>query len=57
MTDLFSPGRLASQLLYQFYEQFSDKFDTTKNSKLAKLSSLKFMFNKTPQRRLSRHSF
>ena len=29
-----------------FYEQFVDKFDTPKYSKLTKISILKFMFNK-----------
>ena len=29
-----------------FYEWFVEKFDTPKNSKLAKISSLKFMFKK-----------
>ena len=30
-----------------FYEEFVDKFDTPINSKLTKISSLKFMFEKS----------
>ena len=30
----------------KFYEQFVDKFDIPQNSKLTKISSLKFMFKK-----------
>ena len=30
--------------IQQFYEQFVNKFDTHRNSKLAKISILKFMF-------------
>ena len=33
--------------IWYFYEQFVDKFNTPKNSKLAKISSLKFMFKKS----------
>ena len=32
--------------LSNFMNSFFDKFDTPKNSKLAKISSLKFMFKK-----------
>ena len=32
--------------MYQFYGLFVDKFDTPKNSKLAKYSGLKFIFKK-----------
>ena len=37
---------LRSSYSFHFSEHFVDKFDTPKNSKLAKISGLKYMFKK-----------